>query len=100
MLWYLSFAGEGGFRGACVVDGEDIVGAVKEAHRLGINPGGQVLGIVVPLEEMERLPAGKLLTYADLQEAAGPLVTGAELELAMGRGAPVEEVPDAGRRRV
>jgi len=42
--WYLSFADDT-FRGGVVVRGDDVVSALEEANRLGINPGGQVLGV-------------------------------------------------------
>lgn len=46
---YLSFAGSEGFRGACIVRGNNVVEGAREAHRLGINPGGAVLGCTLPL---------------------------------------------------
>ncbi len=50
-LWWLSFADDEGFRGACVVDvgeDDDFLQAVMISHSLGINPGGQVLGDTCP----------------------------------------------------
>ena len=47
-LFWLSFADEDGFRGAAFVEAEDLIAAVRRAHLLGINPGGQVLGPAVP----------------------------------------------------
>lgn len=46
-LWYISFADDdaGGFLGACCVMARGMIGAVRRAHSLGINPGGQVLAI-------------------------------------------------------
>lgn len=78
MLWYLSFARET-FRGACVIEADSVVAAVKRAHALGINPGGNVLGLPVPPDDAHRLPVGKLLSRADL-DAAGEVATGKELE--------------------
>jgi hypothetical protein len=57
MYWWLSFAdnekpeGEQ-FLGAVVVDdnGGDFVGAIDNAHRLGLNPGGEALGMPTPEE--------------------------------------------------
>ncbi len=46
--WYLSFADDTAFRGGVVVRGTDVESATKEAHRLKINPGGQVLGVPIP----------------------------------------------------
>jgi hypothetical protein len=40
----LSFVGDGGFRGGCLVLAFGFVTAVEESHRLGINPGGDVQG--------------------------------------------------------
>lgn len=43
MSWfYLSFASEEGFLGACYVQGDDLLHAVKRAWVVGANPGGQV----------------------------------------------------------
>lgn len=39
--WYLSFA-KNGWLGACIVEADGKMEAVVEAHRRGINPGGQV----------------------------------------------------------
>jgi hypothetical protein len=48
ITWWLSFAGDEGFRGVALVEGETMVDAVKEAHRLRINPGGEVMGVAAP----------------------------------------------------
>lgn len=65
--WYLSFA-EDGFKGACIVEAEDFLAAVEEAHRRKINPGGQVFGQPVP-EDAVYDPSyrNRLLTREDLQ---------------------------------
>lgn len=42
--WWLSFASKGGFLGAVIVSGEDQPEAARRASKLGINPGGEVLG--------------------------------------------------------
>jgi hypothetical protein len=63
---YLSFADEN-FNGAVVIKAHGIGTAVREAHRLGINPGGQVLGVEIP---DERLPSeqfrNRLLSKEDI----------------------------------
>ncbi len=44
--WYLSFSktkAEGGFLGGVFVDAMGISDAIAKTHRLGINPGGEVL---------------------------------------------------------
>jgi hypothetical protein len=55
-MW-LSFADEetGKFNGAVITQGEDIIEAIKRAHMLGINPGGQVLGHKIPQEAMKHI---------------------------------------------
>lgn len=67
-LWYLSFASPKAFLGACVVEGDGVVEAVKEAARLGINPGGEVLGFEVPVGRMDVVPRGVLLSREELME--------------------------------
>lgn len=70
MLWYLSFADDG-WLGCAFVHGISIVDAAGAAHALGCNPGGEVLGGVVPTELQP--PArwiGRLLTKADLRTIA------------------------------
>lgn len=49
-LFWLSFCdpkapADHQFLGGCVVEGEAMVEAVGEAKRLGINPGGEVMGV-------------------------------------------------------
>jgi hypothetical protein len=64
---YLSFADETGFLGAAFIREQDIVSAVKEAWRLGINPGGEVMGLgpgsLPPAEWV-----GRLLTREQIAE--------------------------------
>lgn len=46
MKWFnLSFASEetGKNLGTCMLQAEDFIGAIGKAHRLGINPGGQIM---------------------------------------------------------
>lgn len=54
--------GGGGFLGVCIVESTDPISAVAEAHRLGINPGGEVAiygpapeGVSYPEETLNRL---------------------------------------------
>jgi hypothetical protein len=47
-LWWLSYAGEEGFRGVVLVHASDFVGACRTARELGIGPGGQVTGDPAP----------------------------------------------------
>ena len=77
-LYYLSFCdpdkprGEQ-FLGACIVPASDIVTAVRVAHLLGCNPGGEVLG--QPCGDGEKLVKdhhiGRLMQKRELSEAFG-----------------------------
>jgi hypothetical protein len=49
--WYLSYVKDERFVGACIVRGGDFLEAVASVGRLGVSPGGQILGVPVPEEE-------------------------------------------------
>lgn len=75
-LFWLSFvdderpAGQQ-FLGACLVPASEIVEAVKVAHALGCNPGGEVVGHPVPADRVRFVRAtwvGRLLNRAECQE--------------------------------
>jgi ABC-type proline/glycine betaine transport system ATPase subunit len=57
-LMYCSCVGEEGFRGAFIVKAKDLRRAVKVANRLGINPGGEIMGVDVP-DDIAAHPATK-----------------------------------------
>ena len=71
--WWLSFIdGENGsFLGVCVVQGNGLMDAIQEAHRLACNPGGETLG--TPILEEDWLPEerwrNRLLTRGQAEEA-------------------------------
>lgn len=66
--WYLSFADEK-FNGGCIVEASGMIDAVKEAHRLKINPGGQVAGHPIPRNAVyDSKYRNRLLSKEDLQE--------------------------------
>lgn len=68
--WYLSFATDDGFRGAFIVEAIDILSAVGRVNQLGQNPGGQVMGVPLPEEELAKVPESyreRFLTKEDLQ---------------------------------
>lgn len=66
-FWWLSFAGDDGFRGGCVVGPtDDFLDAVQLAHRLGINPGGEVCGVELDGDIPEKW-RDKLLDEEDIQ---------------------------------
>jgi hypothetical protein len=71
--WYLSFADDG-WLGAAIVEGDSIVSAAARAHALGINPGGEVLGVELPAEALDEALVGEgmrnvLLTEEMMREA-------------------------------
>lgn len=69
--WWLSFAdgkrpGGSQFLGVAIVGpAQDIMRAALIAHRLGVNPGGEVQGLPVPAAMLSAIPAewrGRLMT--------------------------------------
>lgn len=72
--YYLSFANEDGFLGGAMVEASSHVEAVKVTHRLGINPGGDILVAPVPdCELTDKLLAKKnrLLTIEEISGCEG-----------------------------
>lgn len=49
-MWYISFAGNEGFRGATIVEGATAEDAFMEVNRRGLNPGGEAAILIVPKE--------------------------------------------------
>ena len=67
-LYYLSFVGPDGWRGAVIVPGETLEDAILMAKLLYICPGGEVMGAAYPAEA-PRPPAeyqGRLLSRDDV----------------------------------
>lgn len=67
--FWVSFADEDGFRGACIVRAHGLVTATMETHRRGINPGGSVQTMPFPpsLEHLNFTEwANILLSKADV----------------------------------
>lgn len=54
-FFYISFAGDEGFRGATVVAERNVERALRKTWRLGINPGGEAAFIELP-QEAENSP--------------------------------------------
>jgi hypothetical protein len=54
--FWLSFAGDGGFRGAVIVHAEDFTTAVMECNLRGINPHGECQGMEIPTEATAQIP--------------------------------------------
>jgi hypothetical protein len=70
VTFWLSFADPGRpkgtqFLGVAIVNADDFLAAVRKAHALGINPGGEVQGFETPL-----LPAAKYLDRLLTKEEA------------------------------
>lgn len=81
-LFYLSFAGDEGFRGAVVTRANGPTTALIKVHRLGINPGGQALTIELPADHHHRVPEDaldRLLNLSDVNAILGPSKTIREL---------------------
>lgn len=73
-LWWLSFCDNARpsghkFLGACIVQGGDMIEAVKNAHANGCNPGGEVRGHQIPELLVGRLPAHRIGVLLDKSTA-------------------------------
>jgi hypothetical protein len=81
-LWYLSFVGEEGFRGATIVWGRDMMDACQEAALLRCNPGGEVMGYEIAEERVEwaKQFVGTLLSRERIEKELGGVVSSSELE--------------------
>jgi hypothetical protein len=66
---YLSFASDAAFLGAVVIQADSVQAALAKATALGVNPGGQVLGMVSPDPHWKPNPAAvdTLLSRADIE---------------------------------
>lgn len=78
-LWYLSFVGDKGFLGGCVVKATTIEEAIRRSWRLKINPGGEVMCIPVPAGREDMLPLNRLMTRQELEEY-GPVARKRDME--------------------
>jgi hypothetical protein len=69
--YYLSFVdvetGKDRFLGACIVEAESDVGAIRRAWELEINPGGEVMILDVP-ERAFDFPLNRLMDRAELEK--------------------------------
>lgn len=65
----MSFAEPGKFLGAIVTEADSLVEAIKKTHRLGVNPGGDIMSAPVAdqyLVNLDLFPKDRLLTREDL----------------------------------
>jgi hypothetical protein len=69
--WYLSFASRSAFLGACVVEAADAVAARERARSLGIDPGGQVMGLDVTDIPGPCFPLDVLMSREDMERIEG-----------------------------
>jgi hypothetical protein len=69
-LFYLSFASEHGFLGACIIEAANGPEALAITHELGINPGGEALILPTPAGETPPFPQNRLLSREELGEGA------------------------------
>ncbi len=57
------------FLGVAIVEELDFIGAIKRAHALGCNPGGEVLGYTVPERiDVPEVWMDRLLTRAEAEQ--------------------------------
>lgn len=71
--WYLSFAEPGKFLGAAFIQARGMTLAIRRAHSLGINPGGEVAAWLIPPEEAHKIPRDqkhRLLAKEELERTA------------------------------
>lgn len=71
-VFWLSFA-DNGFRGVVVTEAEDLRAAIRRTHRLGINPGGQIMSWEVTAEDVVKYERDRLYTKDELK-AIEPMV--------------------------
>ena len=75
MAWfYLSFADDDAFRGACVVEAASAEDAVTVSWQRGINPGGEIM--LIETDDEPPLPKYRLLS----KEEIGPGATLGDLD--------------------
>ena len=67
-IYYLSFVGDDGFRGALWTRAVGPMSAIKRSHVLGINPGGEVMIAEIPANSgsLELPPADQYDKLHDL----------------------------------
>jgi hypothetical protein len=68
-LWWISYANEKGNLGLNLIPAESEQQAMELANYLGINPGGEVAMIAVPMENYPESLYNRLLQAQDLQDA-------------------------------
>ena len=73
-LWWVSFSGETGFLGACVIEAENEDAVVPACWRSRCNPGGSVRFLMIPdsaIEHAHRYERGRLCSKAEIAAIDG-----------------------------
>lgn len=86
---YISFVGESGFKGACIIDADDPISALEKAKQLGCNPGGQAAFCEIDPPDPQYLDIAKLWQ--------GKLLDRTELEMLFGATQTISELNDSGQ---
>jgi hypothetical protein len=73
--WYTSFA-NGVFLGGCIVEAQGPATAIKRAHELGINPGGETMTWEIVPEHVPPAVYRNRLLNKTLVDEAFPALTG------------------------
>lgn len=74
-LWWLSFATEDAFLGACIVEAPDFRSALVASHAKGLNPGGECKGYEIdPLTQVADKDIHVFFkTVEEIEAALGPV---------------------------
>jgi len=91
---YLSFADEK-FNGAVIIEANGLAHAITHCHSLGINPGGEVMGVDMPDEIIAQVPENmrtKLLSKEDVQSIWSDAKSLREFEAEDAAGSSLERV--------
>lgn len=75
--WYLSFADPNRptgtqFLGGLYIDAPSLPDALTKSHLLGLNPGGEVMFVEMPMEFFENVPEDMRLRLLSREELEGP----------------------------
>ena len=68
LLW-MSFSVRGKNAGVIITEAKDVIEGAEKAHKLGINPGGQVLAFPVPEDSPEaKYPKDVLISSEEIEK--------------------------------
>jgi hypothetical protein len=69
MLHWMSFAGEDGFLGVVLIEGDDLADATIKTHKMRINPGGSIKAAEISADKEFLIPEefrNRLLTRTEV----------------------------------